>query len=215
MSGKSAGEVVLPKRVFHLTHVRNLPSIIEAGMVMPAAALRASGITPEVSLASDLVHELRESAEAMDGVAVSACVPMSVTPAATWWAEVRDGAAGPTWSAAARRVTATEFVVLGVDVESLPDAIVTDGDAAARLTSVSTPDTRQRMFARAATDPEMLARSEVLVPGPLPLAKVALVAVASEPRRDEVRAMLGDAGVLAPGARVVVYPPWFVGELGE
>jgi len=46
----------------------------------------------------------------------------------------------------------------------------------------------------------------------VPLSSVALVAVANEPRRDEVRALLRSAGV---SIKVAVYPPWFVPVVAE
>jgi len=50
------------------------------------------------------------------------------------------------------------------------------------------------------------------VPGPVSMAAVALVAVANDRRRDEVRALLKSAGVTA---KVAVYPPWFVAVLDD
>jgi hypothetical protein len=44
------------------------------------------------------------------------------------------------------------------------------------------------------------------------MAAVALVAVANDRRRDEVRALLKSAGVTA---KVAVYPPWFVAVLDD
>jgi hypothetical protein len=69
-----------------------------------------------------------------------------------------------------------------------------------------------RMLARAAGTPEALQAAEALVPGPVSMAAVALVAVANDRRRDEVRALLKSAGVTA---KVAVYPPWFVAVLDD
>lgn len=216
----------LPQRAFHVTHGDNLPLILATGSLLPSAQAE-----PAVRLASELARELRATAPvpavpgSVDGMAgagveasaelsVDDCVAFSLTPQATWWLDVQEGAAGPTWSAAARAAATTDFVVLGVDIRSLADRlIVSDGDAAAPATRLGAgTDGRQRMLARAAATPEALQAAEALVPGPVSLDLVALVAVANDRRRDEVRALLQSAGVTA---KVAVYPPWFVPKLDD
>lgn len=196
----------LPKRIFHVTHVRNLPAILEAGELRPS---NADGVEPEVVLASEITHELRATAQAASDASVLDCVAFSLTPKATWWAQVQDGAAGPTWSDAARRALAVDFVVLGIDIAAVADRlIVTDGDAAALPTAIGGPgDAAKRMLARAALDESVMQAAEALIPGTVPLEAVALVAVANDKRRDDVKRALADAGL---GAKVAVYPPWFV-----
>ncbi len=199
----------LPQRVFHVTHGDNLPFILATGALVPS-----SQAEPAVRLASDLARELRATAPAADDLSVDDCVAFSLTPQATWWLAVQEGAAGPTWSAAARAATTTDFVVLGVDIRSLGDRlIVSDGDAAAPATRLGVgAEGQRRMLARAASTPEALQAAEALVPGPVSLDLVALVAVANDRRRDEVRALLQSAGV---AAKVAVYPPWFVPKLDD
>jgi len=111
----------LPKRIFHVTHVRNLPAIIGAGELRPSSQATESA---EVVLASEITHELRMTAQATPDASVLDCVAFSLTPKATWWSQVQDGAAGPTWSDAARRALAVDFVVLGVDIPSIADRLV-------------------------------------------------------------------------------------------
>lgn len=208
----------LPQRIFHVTHISNLPSILEAGQLLPP-----SEAAPELRLASELTLELRAAAPVPgdgsyddDGVERSAadCVAFSLTPQATWWLEVQEGAPGPTWSAAAKAASTVDFVVLGVDIAAVSNTVVvTDGDAAAPATTLGIGvDGRQRMLARAAGSPEALQAAEALVPGPVSLATVALVAVANDRRRDEVRDLLKAAGVTA---KVAVYPPWFVPVIAD
>lgn len=208
----------LPQRIFHVTHISNLPSILAAGQLLPP-----SEAAPELRLASELTLELRASAPVPgdgsyddDGVERSAadCVAFSLTPQATWWLEVQEGAPGPTWSAAAKAASTVDFVVLGVDIAAVSNTVVvTDGDAAAPATTLGIGvDGRQRMLARAASSPEALQAAEALVPGPVSLATVALVAVANDRRRDEVRDLLKAAGVTA---KVAVYPPWFVPVIAD
>ncbi|MER3389255.1 MAG: DarT ssDNA thymidine ADP-ribosyltransferase family protein [Microcella sp.] len=199
----------LPHRMFHVTHVSNLPAILDAGELRPS-----STAAPALKLASAITDELRSTAPVDDERTVADCVPFSLSPLATWWGEVQDGAAGPTWSEEARAASTVDFVVLGVDVGAVEDdLVVSDGDAAAVVTSLArTLEDRRRMLARAAADATVLQAVEALVPGTVPLEKVALVAVANEPRRDEVRALLRSAGVTI---KVAVYPPWFVPVVAE
>lgn len=193
----------LPQRIFHVTHVDNLAGILGDGAIRPTSTAE-----PAVKLGSDITDELRRTASATSDASVADCVAFSLSPQATWWSEVQQGAAGPTWSEQARQATITDFVVLGVPITAVEDRlVVTDGDAAAMVTSVSTPDTVRRMLARAAGDPSVLQAAEALIPGEVSLDAVALVAVANDKRRAEVRGLLAEAGVTA---KVVVYPPWFV-----
>ncbi|MBA4247719.1 MAG: DUF4433 domain-containing protein [Microbacterium sp.] len=208
----------LPQRIFHVTHMSNLPLILEAGRLLPP-----SEAAPALRLSSDLTRELRGSAPVPgdgspddDGIERSAfdCVAFSLSPQATWWLEVQEGAAGPTWSEAAKAASTVDFVVLGVDIAAVSNTVVvTDGDAAAPATRLGIGlEGRQRMLARAASSPESLQAAEALVPGPVSLATVALVAVANDRRRDEVRDLLKSAGVTA---KVAVYPPWFVPKVDD
>jgi hypothetical protein len=204
-SGKTAAAKGpnLPSRIFHVTHVDNLAGILGDGSIKPTVVAE-----PAVKLGSSITDELRGTAQAGPDVSVADCVPFSLSPQATWWTEVQQGAAGPTWSDQARNATITDFVVLGVPVEAVADRlVVTDGDAAALVTTISTPDTVERMLSRAAGSPSALQAAEALVPGEVELDAVALVAVANDKRRAEVRELLAEAGL---GAKVVVYPPWFV-----
>jgi hypothetical protein len=196
----------LPKRIFHVTHVRNLPTIIASGELRPSNLAAAEA---EVVLASEITHELRATAQATPDETVLDCIAFSLSPQAVWWSAVQDGAAGPTWSDDARRALAVDFIVLGVDITAVADRlIVTDGDAAAMTTAVgSTPDAAKRMLSRAAVDENVMQAAEALVPGTVPLESVVLVAVANDKRRDEVKAALTAAGLKA---KVAVYPPWFV-----
>jgi len=199
----------LPHRIYHVTHISNLPLILEAGELHPSATAE-----PALRLASDITHELRASAPVADGVTVHDCVAFSLSPLATWWSDVQDGAAGPTYSDEARSASTVDFVVLGVDIAAVAnELVVSDGDAAATLTRLgSGADGRDRMLARAAASPWALQAAEALVPGTVPLDRVALVAVANDRRRDEVRELLKSAG---SAAKVAVYPPWFVPHVGD
>jgi hypothetical protein len=61
-------------------------------------------------------------------------VSFSLSPQATWWLEVREGAAGPTYRDAARAPSTIGLVVLGVDIAAVSTTVVvTDGEAAEAL----------------------------------------------------------------------------------
>jgi hypothetical protein len=188
------------QRLFHVTHIRNLESILHDG------ELRADAV-PAVDVSSATTRELRRAADLADGSTVADYVPFYVSPVAERWLELRDGAEGPHWSDAARAAKATEFVVLAVPAAKLGDTILAaDADAGA-------PATR---FARGAAEATQLLRrlpdfltAEVLAHGTIPFSDVALIGVANEPVRDQVRDLLDGTGFRP---KVAVYPPWFSPE---
>lgn len=191
---------VAAQRVYHVTHLRNLPAIVDAGALLADAR-------PEVDLSSGITRELRRSAEVADGVSVADSVPFYLSPDARLWQDVRSGAAGAHWSDAARRSVPTEFVVLVTTVGALDSPVVTDGDAAGSTTRFAreTLD-QQRLLRRLHSDHEALLSAEVLVPIRVPLDTVTLVGVANTRARDEVRGLV--SGV--PGSpKIAMYPPWF------
>jgi hypothetical protein len=188
------------QRLFHVTHLRNLEAILHDG------ELRADA-TPVVDVSSETTRELRRAADLADGSTVAAHVAFYASPVAARWIELRDGARGPHWSDAARAAKATEFVQLAIPASTLGENILAaDADAGA-------PATR---FARGAADaaqllrrqPDLLA-AEILAPHAVPFSDVALIGVANEPVRDQVRALLAGTGFRP---KVAVYPPWFVAE---
>ena len=119
-------------RIYHLTHVKNLEAIIEAG------ELRAN-TRPEVDLSSSLDRELRATASVAPGVAVSEYVPFMLVPDSVIWEELRRGAAEPRWSDDAKTAASTDFVFLVSTVKSLGDsAAIADGDPAGSMTRFAT-----------------------------------------------------------------------------
>lgn len=191
-------------RIYHITHVRNLASIIAAG------ELRASA-EPIVDISSDLARELRATAEAAPGRPVSGFVPFALTPDSLPWDELRRGAAEPRWSAAARAASPTDFVFLVSTIRSLgDDAVIADGDAAGTYTRFATSaDERERMLVRLHNDPDARLSAEALAPDAFDFGAIQLIGVANEPVRDEVRSLLVDSGFVP---KVAVYPPWFILE---
>jgi len=188
-------------RVYHITHMRNLPAIIEAG------ELRAD-TRPVLDVSSELTRELRAAAEAAAGIAVAGYVPFFLAPDSVPWEELRRGAAEPRWSAAARAAASTDFVFLVSTVKSLGDTLViTDGDAAGSLTRFAAgSEDAQRMLVHLHDDPDRRLDAEALALESFPIDAVQLVGVANDRARDSVKELLADSGFTP---KVAVYPPWF------
>lgn len=190
------------RRLYHPTHLRNLESILLDG------ELRAigSGLTPDVDPVAPIVRDLRSRASAA-GRSVADYVPFALSPDADRWEELRGGGGGAQWAPVAATTAAADFAILvAVGKDLGPDLVVADGDAGAPATAFTAGDAARGVAQAARRDPE-LRTAEVLVPGPLPLAAVDLIAVANEPTRGRVRGMFADVEGIAP--RVVVHPPWF------
>ncbi len=181
------------QRLFHVTHVRNLPAIVEAEALV-------AGVDPEVDLSSAVTRELRRSAEATPGRSVAQHVPFYLTPDAERWTALREGAKGSTWSRAARSASPSDFIALVATWADLTDAVVADDDAAGSRTRF---EPGEGLLRRVLRDEERLPRAEVLVPDRVPLSAISIVGVANIKVRDTVRELWDDW-------RVMVYPPWFL-----
>lgn len=190
------------QRLFHVTHLDNLPGIVAEGLV-PAAQ-------PAVDLSSPVTRELRRSTE-IAGLSVADTVSFHLAPDATRWVELRSGATGATWSDAARQIAPTDLVVLVTTIGQAAAAsqatILTDGDAAATLTRFAATDEAQTtMLRRMRSEEEGLVDAEFLVPSIVPFSAIAVIGLANEPAKERLRAAL-PAGARTP--KVSVYPPWF------
>lgn len=188
--------IAADQRVYHVTHISNLESILQAGAVL-------AGATPTVDVSSELTRELRRTAEVTGGATVDQYVPFYLAPEASAWADLRGGAVDPRWSAAGASATPTDFVFLVTTVRALgPDLVITDGDAAGSVTQFATgSEEAERMLRRLHGTEELLA-AEALVKNSFPFEAVQLIGVANDRVRDRVR----DHGM---PTRVAVYPPWF------
>ncbi|AYF97105.1 DarT ssDNA thymidine ADP-ribosyltransferase family protein [Protaetiibacter intestinalis] len=190
------------RRVFHVTHLRTLESIALDGALVGAAV-------PDVDVSSATTRELRATATAPDGRSVADFVSFFLAQDASRWEELRSGAEGAHWSDAARAAKPTEFVILAVPVDALGDDVVfADGDAGAVATrfAAGVEAGTQALRRLHASDPDFR-DAELLAAGPVPLGAVAIVTVANDRVRDEVRAMFASAGLPTP--RIAVYPPVF------
>ena len=193
------------QRFFHVTHLRNLEAIMHTGEIR-------ADVTPEVDVSSAVTRELRAGADLADGTTVAQYVAFYASPIAARWAELRDGAVGPHWSDEARAAKPADFVLLAVPATVLSEGMVAaDADAAAPATRFAhgAADATQLLRRVRADDPDFLT-AEVLIPHAVSFDSVALIGVANDRVRDQVRQMLADAGGYAP--KVAVYPPWFAAE---
>lgn len=213
----SSAEAALPAiRVFstlrahHATHVDNLASIIAEG-----AILASDQAAPTVDVSAPAAREARAAAVAPDGSSVAAHVPFSLSPDATWWDELRGGAEDERWSDAARRVRATEYVMLVVPTSAFgASVILADDEAHAEDVRFAVgPDAAANLLRRTdILDPAM--RGVELLAGPrVPLTSVAVIGVPNDRVRLQVKDVLAEQGGHAP--RVAVFPPWFVPPLPE
>jgi hypothetical protein len=177
-----------PRRIYHVTHLNNLESILTEGAI-------TAGAKPNFDLLAPDARVERDGIEVLPGTQLTEFVPFSLSPNATWWNDVRSGAHYSSWSAEARSVPATQYVVCDSDVSGSDPHFGVGPVAGASLL-------QRTLFA----DPDLL-EPEVLAPRSYSIDDVVLLAVPNEPVRDKVKAMLKAAGGHAP--KLAVYPPWF------
>jgi len=193
------------QRFFHVTHLRNLEAIMHTGEIR-------ADVEPVVDVSSAVARELRAGADLADGTTVAQHVAFYASPTAERWTELRDGATGPHWSDEARAAKPADFVMLAVPaVQFGADITAADADAAAPATrfAIGTAEATQLLRRLRVDDPEFL-NTEILIPHAVPFDSVALIGVANDRIRDQVRDMIARAGGYAP--KVAVYPPWFAAE---
>jgi len=201
-------------RIYHVTHVENLASILGVGAVLADAA----GATPVVDLSAPDAREFRRGT-VVDGVdaVVADYVPFLLSTDAHVWNAVRTGTPDPRLAAGAVERAPADHVILvssvagaiGARTDEAGTVVVTDADAAAGGVGVASawPDVL-RMLQRLhrEEDGQRLRSAEFLVRELLPLERVLLIAVGNDRVRDRVRAALDAVGLRT---RVAVYPPWF------
>jgi len=181
--------------------MHNLASIIEAD------AFRANA-TPVVDASSPENRHTRRTTAVGDAT-VSDYVPFFLSPNATVWSAIRDQTADPRLSREIRGFPAADFIIMvsTVKVASTMDVAVADGDAGHVLTQFgTTPDSNDRTLRKLRADDGAILAGELLVKGAFPFDQLALIGVANDRARDEVREILQLA---AHEPKVSVYPPWF------
>ena len=201
-------------RIYHVTHVDNVASILGEGALLADTA----GAKPSVDLSAPDAREFRRSA-AVDGTdaVVADYVPFLLSTDAHVWNAVRTGTPDPRLAAGAVERQPADHVILvssvagavGALTDTVGSVVVTDADAAAGGVDAASAWTDVlRMLQRLHREEEgsRLHSAEFLVRECLPLERVLLIAVGNDRVRDRVRAALDAVGLRT---RVAVYPPWF------
>jgi hypothetical protein len=191
------------RRLYHVTHARNLEAILLDGAIRAAG----SGADPGVDITAPVLRQLRAETSVGDGRPVADFVPFALSIDAVWWREFRQGAEGARWSAAARLTTPTEYIALVVAAERIgPDVVIAEGDSSAPATHFLIGEPPRSLAIAARVDPELVT-TEVLVADRVPLEAVVLLGVPNEPMRSRVRQMYEAVDQTPP--KIVVHPPWF------
>lgn len=203
------------QRLFHVTHVRNLPSIIAGGSILCDDLLHDDdrAETAEVLLSSDENRAARRRITIED-TTVSAYVPFFLSPDASVWGSIRSREPNVRLNPDLVRSSPNDYVMLVATVASIraldtTDLVIADGDAAAGLTRfASEPDQAERMLSRFALDDsgELKLVAEALVRGEVPVSALSIIGVASIKQRERVKQQLADAGL---NTKVAAHQPWF------
>jgi hypothetical protein len=201
-------------RIYHLTHVENLASILGEGALLADGA----GADPVVDVSAPDARAFRRST-AVDGAdaVVADYVPFLLSTDAHVWNSVRTGTPDPRLAPEAVERAPADHVILVSSVASAVGArtdtdgtvMVTDADAATGgVAAASAWPEVLRMLQRLHREDEgaRLRSAEFLVHENLPLERVLLIAVGNDRVRDRVRVALDAVGLRT---RVAVYPPWF------
>ncbi len=217
------------QRVYHLTHISNLPAILESGRLLCADALTER---PTVDISANTTREARRAATVSnDGHSVAQYVPFFLSPNSTVWESIRAENADARLNLDAHGSAAFDFVMLVSTVKTLKDGlaaavetdaqneaadalaastlVVTDGDASGTLTRFgASAATAERMLQvlRAEADGSMMLEAELLVQDAVPMELITLIGVCNDNVRAAVRGIL-KASTYKP--KVAVYPPWF------
>ncbi len=189
------------QRIYHVTHVDNLPFIAQGGALIADA-------TPAMDASSAENRRARRETPVGDSV-VADYVPFYLSPSAALWATMRAGVADDRLSRDVQGLPPGEFAILVSTVDSTTpfEVVIADGDAANTLTRfASTDEARDRMLRRLRVDDEAILGAELLVKGAFPFERITLIGAANDRGRDAIRDGLNDS-VHVP--KIAIYPPWF------
>jgi len=212
----AAGTPIDPKtvRIYHLTHVDNLASILGEGALLADRA----GAAPAVDVSAPSAREFRRSAPVPgNGSVVADYVPFLLSTDAHVWNAIRTATPDPRLAPGAVERQPADHVILvssvasavGARTDTAGTVVVTDADAAAGgVAAASEWPGVLRMLQRLHREEEgsRMLSAEFLVRESLPLERVLLIAVGNDRVRDRVRTALDAVGLRT---RVAVYPPWF------
>jgi len=211
------------QRIYHVTHVSNLASILNSGRLL-ADASDAWESRPTVDISSTETRESRRTIVVSDenDASVASYVPFFLSPTSSVWLSVREHVADPRLSEVIRESIPSDYVILVSSVKSVVDAhdaddderagaiVVTDGDAAHTLTRFATTrEAGDRVLRKLRADEEsvQILAAEYLVKDEFPIELVSLIGVANDRARDAVKAIVKASPF---STRVAVYPPWFM-----
>ena len=206
--GSVPADALLEQRIYHLTHLSNLPGIIAQGAIV-------AGTVPAVELSPAQVRAERAevTVPAAGDRALPAFVPFFLSPEAELWQSLRAGRDHPRLSSSATTADVFDFVFLVSTVRHIVTAespfVLADGNVEADLTRfASTREDAERMLyrLRAEADDTALHSAEFLVADRLPLESVTLLGVANDKVRQSVRDILAGSAFTP---KISVYPPWF------
>ena len=189
------------QRIYHVTHVDNLPFIAESGALLADAR-------PAVDASSPANREARRETPLGDSV-VADYVPFYLSPNAALWAALRAGGNDERLSRDVQGLPPGEFAILVSTVDSTGafEVAIADGDAANSFTRfAATDEARDRMLRRLRVDDDAILGAELLVKGSFPFDRITLIGAANDRGRDAVRDRLNDS-VYVP--KIAIYPPWF------
>jgi hypothetical protein len=193
------------QRIYHLTHMRNLPAILTSGCLLADT----QGAQPIVDISSDDNREERRAATVTGAGSVADFVPFFVTPDSAVWRSIRSSSPDPRLTPEAREAAPAEYVVLVTTIGKAghDSSVVAVGDAAdAQTRFATTPEQATRELGRMRGDDDLLGQAELLVPERLPFDAVTLIGVANDRARNEVREILAMSDF---DTKVSIYPPWF------
>ncbi len=203
------------QRVYHLTHISNLASIIASGALLADAHEAA----PAVDISAADNRDLRRAVVTrLGGNTVASYVPFFLAPDCTMFRAIRNQQADDRLTIDYQQTPPSDFVILVTTVKSVTDLgdaaeiAVTDGDATDAATRFAmTPDAAERMLRniRAHKDSPAQLSAEFLVGQAVPFELVSVIGVANDRARDEVKRHLKGS---AFSPKVSVYPPWFQRE---
>lgn len=209
------------QRIYHLTHIDNLPGIVERGAVLADASdLWGSLSRPEVDIASAANRQARRAmlVAGESEPPVAGYVPFFLSPNAGVWESIRSESPDPRLAASASAYGAYDFVMLVSTVKVALGAggggasvIVANGDATATFTRFATSgEASERMLRtlRVEEESDAILAAEFLVRDTFPIEHVSLIGVANDKVRQSVRQIVASSGT-GHRPKVAVYPPWF------
>lgn len=205
------------QRLFHVTHIDNLPSILSSGAIVCDDTLSDDGReeSAAVRLSSDENSVARRRIQ-ISGAALSAYVPFFLSPDAAVWASIRGRYPNVRLNPELLEAGSNDFVMLVTTVAQVraieAELVIADGDAAAGLTqfSVLRGDVDRALTRYAVDDTGRKAlTAEALVRDSLPLSALQVIGVSSIKQRERVKRMLSETDVRA---KVAAYQPWFAAD---